>query len=221
MFRVDVATIAKPKTLVGRVHSTITGSSYPARARILFFLPTVGQALCFPRTPAPTFVSLTFHNHKSRLSLRPRPRTQAPPTPPSQAATKCQATPVVYPHTCSSRPPRDPSPVPVGCEFLADKSSRNLGDNVAPEKGAVYEANSLWIPVKLSFLRAKRHINPAAGPQALPLHQSAQRYFSPQPINNKDPSCAQTPAKSSSLFCSPRLPGLSYPSNGACRCLKA
>lgn len=54
-----------------------------------------------------------------------------------------------------------PAPVPVGCEFLADKSPWNLGDNVAPEKGAVYEANSLWIPVELSFLWTKKHIKPA------------------------------------------------------------
>lgn len=30
----------------------------------------------------PTSVTPTFHNHKPRLSLRPRPLTQAPPIPP-------------------------------------------------------------------------------------------------------------------------------------------
>lgn len=53
MFRVDVATMAKPKTLVGRVHSTRIGSSYPAKAGILLCLPTAGQALWSSRTPPP------------------------------------------------------------------------------------------------------------------------------------------------------------------------
>lgn len=74
MFRVDVATMAKPKTLVGRVHSMRIGPSSTARARILLFLPTAGQAWCSPGPPAPTFsVTLTFHSHKPRLPPRPRP----------------------------------------------------------------------------------------------------------------------------------------------------
>lgn len=171
MFRVEVATIAKPKTLIGRVRGPRKESSSPAIPRILPFPPTAGEALR-PPSPRPHLLCdpPTFHNHKPRLSLGPRSRAQAPPIFP-ESDPKCKAKPSNSTHTLP--PTLRPHPIPVGCEFLANKSSRNLGDNVAPEKGAVYEANSLWIPGELSLLWAKSHIKPASLPQVLLLHQSA------------------------------------------------
>lgn len=91
MFRVDVATMAKPKTLVGRVRGPTKGFSYPTTPTILLFLSKTEPG--FPKPPPS--LAPTFHNHKPRLSLRPRPedppifpvsapKGQASLTPPTQ-----------------------------------------------------------------------------------------------------------------------------------------
>lgn len=85
MFRVDVATIAKPKTLGGSVHSTRIGPSYPAKARILLFLPTAGQALCSPQNSGP-HLPCNFHLPQPQAppSSKTPPLTQAPPISPGR-----------------------------------------------------------------------------------------------------------------------------------------
>lgn len=91
MFRVDVATMAKPKTLVGRVHSTRMGSSDPTKARILFFLTAEGQALWSPRTRPHLLCKSYLPQPQTPPFSKTPPPTQAPPIPPP--ARKCQATP--------------------------------------------------------------------------------------------------------------------------------
>lgn len=81
------------------------------------------------------------------------------------------------------------------------------------------EADSLWIPVELSFLWTKRHMEPGAVPQARPFHQSAPTDLVPRPIRNKDalsrPNTLQSELKPSLQLCSSTLLGQHYLSNGA------
>lgn len=81
----------------------------PAIPPYLGFCPFLPQQArpCAPRTPGPTFsVTPTFHNHKPRLSLGPRSRTQAPPIFP-ESDPKCKAKPSSSTHTLppTLRPP--------------------------------------------------------------------------------------------------------------------
>lgn len=155
MFRVEVATMAKPKTLLEKVGETAGALSQacgPSR-------------LAFP-------ASLKFCLSCPQQDLRPPLRFALKQGPSQLPAAKSRTTLELRHTQLHFPPPRDSTTVPVGCEFLADKSSGNLSDNVAPEKGAMDEADGLWIPVELGFLRVKIHIKLAT----LQTHPSANQH---------------------------------------------
>lgn len=86
MFRVDVATIAKPKTLVGRVHSTRIGPSYPTKARILLFLPTAARPCVPPAQNSCPHLPCNSHLPQPQAppSSKTPPLAKAPPTAPGR-----------------------------------------------------------------------------------------------------------------------------------------
>lgn len=45
------------------------------------------------------------------------------------------------------------APRPVGRQLVGDESAWDLSDDVAPKEGPVDQPHSLWVPVKLSFLK--------------------------------------------------------------------
>lgn len=45
--------------------------------------------------------------------------------------------------------------LPVGRQLVGDETSWDLSYDVAPEEGAMDQANCLRVPVKLSFLESK------------------------------------------------------------------
>lgn len=61
MFRVDVATIAKPKTLMEKVRGPRKGYRYPTKPRISALSSHSRPGLTSRRTPGPTSVTPTFH----------------------------------------------------------------------------------------------------------------------------------------------------------------